>query len=69
MTIDDKNKKLPNNISKEEAKISTLLSGNNHKYYHLASKEILPFNQSQRMEQAKASNSPLGKTFEKNKNN
>ena len=32
MTIDDKNKKLPNNISKEEAKISTLLSGNNHKY-------------------------------------
>ena len=44
MTIDDqiKNKKLPYNINREAAKISTLSSGKIRKYEYLTGEDILP---------------------------
>ena len=38
-----------------------------NKYEYLSGEEILPSNQKQIIEQAKFTYSPLGKTFEKNK--
>ena len=67
MAIDDKirDEKLQYNINREEAKISTLLSGKIDKYEYLTGEEILPSNQRQITEQAKFAYSPLGKAFEK----
>ena len=67
MTIDDKirNEKLKNDINREVAKISALLSGKIDKYECLTGEEILPSNQRKIIEQAKFPYSPLGKAFEK----
>ena len=67
MTINDqiKDEKLQYDINREAAKISDLSSGKIHKYEYLTSKDILPSNQQQIIEQTKVTYSPLGKTFEK----
>ena len=67
MTINDqtKNEKLQYNINREASKISTLSSGQIHKYEYLSGEDILPSNQQQITEQAKFTYSPLGKAFEK----
>ena len=67
MTIDDKirDEKLEYNINREAAKISALSSGKIDKYEYITVEEILPFNQRQRIEQAKFGYSPLGNAFEK----
>ena len=67
MTIEDqiKDEKLQYDINREIAKISALSSGKIDKYEYLTSKEILPSNQQQIIEQAKFTYSPLGKAFEK----
>ena len=59
MTIDEKirNEKLQHNINREAAKI--------HEYQYLTGKNILPSNQQQIIEQAKFTQSPLGKAFKK----
>ena len=66
MTIDDKirDKKLQYDVNREAAKISALLSGKIDKYEFLTGEEILPFDQSRIIEQAKFTYSPLGKAFE-----
>ena len=66
MTIDDKirDEKLLYDINREAAKISALLSGKIDKYEFLTGEEILPFDQSRIIEQAKFTYSPLGKAFE-----
>ena len=71
MTINDqiKDEKLQYNIDREAAKISALSSGKIHKYEHLTGEGILPSNQQQVIEQARFTCSPLGKAFEKHKNN
>ena len=56
MTIDDK---------REAAKISVLSSGKIDKYEHLSGEEILPSDQNRIMQQAKFTQSPLSKSFEK----
>ena len=59
-----------NNINREAAKISALSSGKIRKYEYLTGEDILPSNQQQIIEQAKFTDSPLGKAFEKtNENN
>ena len=67
MTINDqiRDKKLQYDINRKAAKISALSSGKIDKYEYLTSKEILPSNQPQLIEQAKFTYSPLGKAFEK----
>ena len=67
MTIDDqiRNEKLQYDINREAAKISALSSGKIRKYEYLTGEEILPSNQQQIIEQAKFTNSLLGKAFEK----
>ena len=67
MTIKDKirDEKLQFNIDREAAKISALSSGKIDKYKCLTGEEILPSNQQQVREQAKFTDSPLGKAFEK----
>ena len=67
MTIDDKirDEKLQYDINREAAKISTLSSGKIDKYEYLTGEEILRFNQTQTIEQAKFVYSPLGKALEK----
>ena len=67
MTIDDqtKDKKLQYNINIKAAKISTLSSGEIHKYEYLTGEDILPSNQQQIIEQAKFTYSPLGRAFDK----
>ena len=64
MSINDKirDEKLQYDINRETAKISALLSGEIDKYQYLASKEILPSDQSRIIEQVKFTYSPLGKT-------
>ena len=57
--------KLPYDITREVAKAPTLSSGKFGKYKYLTGKEILLFNQSQIIQQAKFSYSPLGKVFQK----
>ena len=61
-TIDEK---LKYGISRTEAKISTLSSRKIDKYEYLTGEEILTLDQRRVIEQAKFSNSALGKTFEK----
>ena len=53
MTIDYqiKDKKLQHDIKRETAKISTLPSGQTHKYEYLTGEEILPSNQKQQNKQ------------------
>ena len=67
MTIDDKIKdeKLQDDVNREAVKISLLWSGKINKYEYLTGDEILPFDQSRRIEQAKFAYSPLGRAFEK----
>ena len=67
MTINDqiKDEKLQYDINREAAKISILSSGKNHKYEYLTGEDILLSNQQQIIEQAKFTDSPLGKAFEK----
>ena len=67
MTIEDqiKDEKLQYDINRKAAKISVLLSGKIDKYEYLTGEEILPSNQQQIIEQAKFTDSPLGKVFEK----
>ena len=67
MTVDDKIKdeKLQYDINREVAKISALSSGKIGKYESLTGEEILPFDQSRIIEQAKPMYYPLGKAFEK----
>ena len=67
MTIEDqiRDEKLQYDINIEAAKISVLSSDKIDKYEYLTSKEILPSNQQQIIEQAKVTYSPLGKAFEK----
>ena len=69
MTIDDhiKDEKLQYDINREAAKISALSSGRINKYEYYTGEEILPSNQKQIIEQAKFTYSPLGKTFNKQK--
>ena len=49
------------------ARISASSSGKIHKYKYLNGEDILASNQQQIVEQAKFTDSPLGKTFEKRK--
>ena len=65
MTIDGKIKdeKLQYDINREAAKISVLSSGNFDKHEYLTGKEILPFDQSRVIEQAKFIYSPLRKSW------
>ena len=67
MTIDDKVKgeKLQYDINREAAKISALSSGKIDKYEYLTSEEILPSDQSGKIEQATTTYSPLRKAFKK----
>ena len=67
MTIEDhiRDKKQQYDVNGEAAKISALSSDKIDKYEYLTGEEILPSNQQQVLEQAKFSNSPLGKAFEK----
>ena len=67
MTVDDKieDEKLQYGFNREVAKISALSSGKTDKYEYLTGEEILPSNQKQIIEQAKFTDSPLGKAFEK----
>ena len=67
MTIDDKIKdeKLQDDVNREAVKISLLWSGKINKYEYLTGEEILPFDQSRRIEKAKFAYSPLGRAFEK----
>ena len=62
MRIEDKirDEKLQNDIKREAAKISALLSGKIDKYEHLTGEEILPSNQRQIIKQVKDTCSPLG---------
>ena len=60
-----KDEKVQYDISREAAKISNLSSGRTDKNEYLTGQEILPFTQKQRIEQAKFTYFPLGKTFEK----
>ena len=55
MAIDDKirDEKLQYSINRETAKISAWSSGKFDKYEYLTGEEILPFNRSQIIEQAK----------------
>ena len=67
MTINDqiKDEKLQYDINREAAKISTLSSSKIHKYEYLTGENILPSNQQQTIEQAKFTDSPLGKALDK----
>ena len=60
-----KDEKLQNDINREAAKISALSSGEIDKYEYLTSEKILSSNQRQIIEQARFTNSPLGKTYDK----
>ena len=59
-TINDqiKDEKLQQNINREAAKISALLSGKLHKYEYLTGKDTLPSTQQQIIEQTKFTYSP-----------
>ena len=67
MTINDqiRDEKLQYDINREAAKISALSSGEIRKYEYLIGEDILPSYQQQIIEQAKFTDSPLGKVFEK----
>ena len=63
MTINDqiRYEKLQYNINREAVKISALSSDKIHKYEYLAGEDILPFNKQQIIDQAKFTDSPMGK--------
>ena len=67
MTIDDqiRDEKLQYDINREAAKIWALSSNKLNKHEYLTGQEILPSNQKQMIEEAKFTDSPLGKAFEK----
>ena len=67
MAIDDKiiDEKIQYDINREVSKISALSSGKIDKYEYIAGAEILPFDQSRIIKQAKFTYSPLGKAFAK----
>ena len=67
MTIDDqiRNEKLQYNIDGEAATISALSSNQFDKYEYIKSEEILPSHQKQVIKEAKFTNYPLRKAFEK----
>ena len=67
MAIDYKirDEKVEYDINREVTKISALLSGKIDKYEFIRGEEILPYDQSRIIEQAKFTYSPLGKAFEK----
>ena len=60
-----RDEKLQHNINKEAAKISALPSRKINKFEYLTDKEILPYNRSQMIEQAKFTYSPLRKALKK----
>ena len=60
-----RDEKLQHNINKEAAKISALSSRKINKSEHLTDKEMLPYNRSQMIEQAKFTYSPLRKALKK----
>ena len=59
--------KLQYDVNWKAAEISAISSGKIDKYEYLTSKEILPSNQQQIIEQTKFTYSPLEKAFEKRK--
>ena len=67
MTIDDKirDEKLLCDINREATKVSALSSGKIDKYEYLSGQQILQFDQSRIIGQAKFIYSPLVKAFEK----
>ena len=67
MTINNqiRDEKLQYDINRKAAEMSVLSSSKIVKYENLTSKEILPSNRQQIIEQAKFIYSPLGKVFEK----
>ena len=67
MTIIDqiRDEKLQYDVNREAAKISAFSSGKIHEYKYLTGEDILPSNQTQIIEQAKFTYSPLGKAFDK----
>ena len=67
MPIDDKirDEKVQCNVNREAAKISALSSVKIDKYEFLTGEEILIFDQSGILDQAKSIYSPLNKVFEK----
>ena len=67
MTINDqiRDRKLQYDINREAAKILALSSGKTNKHEYLTGEERLPSNQQQIIEQAKFTDFPLGKAFEK----
>ena len=67
MTIDHqiRDEKLQYDINREAAKILALSPNKLGKYEYLTGEEIFPSNQQQIIKQAKFTNSPLGKAFEK----
>ena len=69
MATDDniRGEQLQYDIKREAAKISALSFGKINKYEYLTDEEILSSDQSKVIEQAKFTNSPLGKAFQKQK--
>ena len=69
MATDDniRDEQLQYDIKGEAAKISALSFGKINKYEYLTDEEILSSDQSKVIEQAKFTNSPLGKAFQKQK--
>ena len=67
MTINNqiRDEKLRYDVNREATKISALSSGKIRKYEYLTGEDILPSNLQQIIEQAKFTNSPLGKAFDK----
>ena len=67
MTTDDniRDEQLQYDIKREAAKISALSFVKINKYEYLTDEEILSSDQSKVIEQAKFTNSPLGKAFQK----
>ena len=71
MRINDqiKDEKPQYDINGKAAKRSALSSGKLHKYEYFTGEDILPFTQQQIIEQTKFTYSPLGKAFDKQKEN
>ena len=67
MTIDNqiRDEKLQYDVNREFAKISVLSWSKINKYKYLTGEKILPYNQTQIVEQAKFTYSSLGKAFGK----
>ena len=67
MTIENniRDEELQYDINRNAAKTPTLLSSKIDEYEYLTGEEILRFNQSQLIEQARFTYSPLRKAFEK----